>query len=207
MRILLTFGVLILWAFQGTAQSDIPVTKPLKIEGKLDIKEDKKGTALRMPSVIGKNAKIDNKRKIDMTPGKKLLQAGHDLKIDPKIGEKEKKGSKKHFGDMYLGDLKSNAKYIGVVCRDHEYVDGDRVKIYANDEVVEPNILLSGAYKGVNIDLQKGFNRIDFEALNQGSSGPNTAQVSVYDEKGQLIYSNKWNLSTGSKATLIVVKE
>ena len=161
-----------------------------------------------MPSVIGKKSKIDLKtRKIDMTPGKKLVQAGHDLKIDPKVGEREKKGSKKHFGDMYLGDLKSNAKYIGVVCRDHEYVDGDRVKIYANDRVVEPNILLSGAYKGVNIDLQKGFNRIEFEALNQGSSGPNTAQISVYDEKGQLIYSNKWNLSTGSKATLIVVKD
>ncbi len=209
MRIIITLGVLLLWAFQGTAQSDIPVTKPLKIEGKLDVKENKKkGTSLRMPSVIGKKSELStSKRKIDMTPGKKLLQAGHDLKIDPKVGEKEKKGSKKHFGDMYLGDLKSNAKYIGVVCRDHEYVDGDRVKIYANDQVVEPNILLSGAFKGVNIDLQKGFNRIDFEALNQGSSGPNTAQINVYDEKGQLIYSNKWNLSTGSKATLIVVKD
>jgi hypothetical protein len=73
--------------------------------------------------------------------------------------------------------------------------------------VVDPNILLTGSFKGINLNLEKGFNRLDFEALNQGSSGPNTAQVDVYDDKGQLIYSNKWLLSTGSKASLIVVKE
>jgi len=142
-----------------------------------------------------------------MLPEKKLVQAGHDLELDPKIGEKEKKGEKKHFGDMYLGDLKTSAKYVGVVCRDHEYVDGDRVKIYVNDQVIEPNILLTGGFKGINVDLQQGFNKLDFEALNQGTSGPNTAQINVYDEKGQLIYSNRWNLSTGSKASLIIVKE
>ncbi|MEO0901376.1 MAG: hypothetical protein AAFY00_04915, partial [Bacteroidota bacterium] len=144
---------------------------------------------------------------VKMLPDKQLLQAGHDLVIDPKVGEKEKKSSKKHFGDQYLGDVKTTAKFVGIVCRDHEYVDGDRVKIYLNGEVVEPNILLSGSFKGVNIDLVKGFNRIDFEALNQGSSGPNTAQVVVADEKGEVIHNNRWNLSTGSKASLIVVKE
>jgi hypothetical protein len=127
--------------------------------------------------------------------------------IDPKVGAREKKGSKEHFGDQYLGDVKTGSKFIGIVCRDHEYVDGDRVKIYLNGEVVEPNILLSGGYKGINIDLTKGFNRIDFEALNQGSSGPNTAQVIVTDDLGKIIHNNKWNLSTGSKASLVVVKE
>jgi hypothetical protein len=33
----------------------------------------------------------------------------------------------------------------------------------------------------------KRFNKIDFEALNQGSSGPNTAEFKVYDDKGSLI--------------------
>ena len=108
---------------------------------------------------------------------------------------------------MYLGDVKTSSKFVGIVCRDHEYVDGDRVKVYANGMVVEPNILLTGSFKGINLNLDKGFNRLDFEALNQGSSGPNTAQVDVYDENGQLIYSNRWLLSTGSKASLIVVQE
>lgn len=192
------------------AQGDIPTTRPLKIgeRNNLDIRSSTQGTSLRIPSVIDNNLTSKNNNPgVKMLPDKQLLQAGHDLVIDPKVGEKEKKSSKKHFGDQYLGDVKTTAKFVGIVCRDHEYVDGDRVKIYLNGEVVEPNILLSGSFKGVNIDLVKGFNRIDFEALNQGSSGPNTAQVVVADEKGEVIHNNRWNLSTGSKASLIVVKE
>jgi hypothetical protein len=45
------------------------------------------------------------------------------------------------------------------------------------------------------------------EALNQGTSGPNTAAFSVYDDSGNLITSNEWNLTTGIKATIVVVKE
>lgn len=67
-------------------------------------------------------------------------------------------------------------------------------------------VIIDSVCKGINLDLKKGFNRLDFEALNQGSSGPNTAQVDVYDENGEKIYSSKWNLSTGSKASLIVIK-
>jgi hypothetical protein len=191
------------------AQGDIPTTKPLKIGAKnnLDVKASNKGTSLRIPSTLDKNLLSNKKPTVQMLPTRELVSAGHDLVIDPKVGAREKKGSKEHFGDQYLGDVKTGSKFIGIVCRDHEYVDGDRVKIYLNGEVVEPNILLSGGYKGINIDLTKGFNRIDFEALNQGSSGPNTAQVIVTDDLGKIIHNNKWNLSTGSKASLVVVKE
>ncbi|MCL6273916.1 hypothetical protein M3P19_07845 [Muricauda sp. 2012CJ35-5] len=192
------------------AQGDIPTTKPLKIgeRNNLDILPSNQGTSLRIPSVLDESLTSKNdKPGVKMLPDRELLQAGYNLKIDPKVGEKEKKGSKEHFGDQYLGDVKTKAKFIGIVCRDHEYVDGDRVRIYLNGEVIEPNILLAGNFKGVNIDLIEGFNRLDFEALNQGSSGPNTAQVVVADEKGEVIHNNKWNLSTGSKASLIVIKE
>lgn len=194
--------------FTLSAQGDLPTTKPLEIGRKnnLDALPSNQGTVLRMPSVLD-NDLISKERTIKMLPERQLLQAGHDLKIDPKVGEREKKGSNKHFGDQYLGDFKTNAKFVGVVCRDHEYVDGDRVKIYVNGEVVEHNLLLSGAFKGVNVDLAEGFNRLDFEALNQGSSGPNTAQIVVTDEAGKVLHNNRWNLSTGSKASLIVVKE
>ncbi|WP_073178867.1 hypothetical protein [Flagellimonas flava] len=192
------------------AQGDIPTTRPLQIgeRNNLDIKSSNQGTLLRMPSVLDENLiSKNNKPGVKMLPDRELVQAGHDLKLDPKIGEKEKKGSKEHYGDQYLGDVKTTAKFVGIVCRDHEYVDGDRVRIYLNGEVVEHNILLSGTFKGINIDLIQGFNRLDFEALNQGSSGPNTAQVVVADDKGQVIHNNRWNLSTGSKASLIVIKE
>ncbi|MER3375470.1 MAG: hypothetical protein RIM83_12605 [Allomuricauda sp.] len=190
--------------------SDLPTTRPLQIgdNNNLDVKASNQGTSLRMPSVLDENLTSENEKPgVQMLPDRELLQAGYDLVIDPKVGEKEKKGSNEHFGDQYLGDLKTTAKFVGIVCRDHEYVDGDRIKIYLNGEVVEYNLLLSGSFRGVNIDLEQGFNRIEFEALNQGSSGPNTAQVVIADEKGQVIHNNRWNLSTGSKASLIIVKE
>ena len=211
-RLYLLIGLL-LFSLAAWAQTDLPQTQQLNIEAdkKLDIKSDPQSqTALKIPSnfkeEINTNMK-ESDRVVKMLPDKELKQAGHDLELDTKVGERNKSNSKKHFGDMYLGDVKTSSKFIGVVCRDHEYVDGDRVKIFANGMVVEANILLTGSFKGINLNLEKGFNRLDFQALNQGSSGPNTAQVDVYDDKGQLIYSNKWLLSTGSKASLIVVQE
>jgi hypothetical protein len=57
------------------------------------------------------------------------------------------------------------------------------------------------------VPLKSGFNKIDFEALNQGTSGPNTAQLNIYDEIGNLLASYEWNLLTGNKATAILVKQ
>lgn len=195
------------------AQSDIPNQKPLKVEAvKIEDPKGKTKTGpfLNIPSVIKEQPDLDykNPNPVKMIPDDELVQAGTGLKINPRIGPGERLGgSGQYFADQYLGDVKSNGKYVGIVCRDHEYVDGDRVKIYVNDVVVEHNMLLTGAFKGVNVDLQPGFNKLDFEALNHGSSAPNTAQVDVYDDTGKLIYSNKWLLSSGSKATLIVTKD
>jgi hypothetical protein len=57
------------------------------------------------------------------------------------------------------------------------------------------------------LGLIKGFNKVDFEAINQGESGPNTAEFQVYDDKGQLISANQWNLATGFKASIILIKD
>ncbi|MFS4415994.1 hypothetical protein [Maribacter sp. 2307ULW6-5] len=202
----MSFGV-------GYAQGDLPVARPLKIESanKLNDKGNTNtGNLLKMPSMIKERPKLDMnpKNPVKMLPDRELVQAGTGMKIDPKVGPGERMGgSGQYFPDQYLGDVKSNGKFVGIVCRDHEYVDGDRVKIYLNEKVVEPNMLLTGGFKGINVDLQEGFNRLDFVALNHGSSAPNTAQVDVYDDKGNLLYSNKWMLSSGSTATLIVTKE
>jgi hypothetical protein len=109
--------------------------------------------------------------------------------------------------DQYLGDFKSNAPFVQVIFRDHEVADGDRVRILYNDREVEANVLLQERFKRLNIDLISGFNKIEFIALNQGESGPNTAEIRVYDNVGGLIMANQWNLATGNKATLILVKE
>ena len=86
-------------------------------------------------------------------------------------------------------------------------MDGDRVSILVNDEVVVENITLTYEFRGINLKLKEGFNKIDFVALNQGSSGPNTAELRIYDDSENLLSANQWNLATGSTATLIIVKK
>ncbi|MBT2159940.1 hypothetical protein [Zobellia barbeyronii] len=205
-----------LFSFSGMmAQTDIPQKKELKIEtaNKIDDNaEPNQGTSLNIPSVVEDQPQVDfdiaKRNPVKMIDDRELVQAGAGMKIDPKVGPRQpEEGSKQHFADMYLGDVKNNGKFVGIMCRDHENVDGDRVKIYVNGDVVDTNILLTSSFKGINVDLKKGFNRIDFEALNVGAYAPNTAQVNVYDDKGEVIYATKWLLSEGSKATLIITKE
>ena len=120
--------------------------------------------------------------------------------------EKDKKPNGYSNGS-YLGDVSTVSEYVNILCRDFEYVDGDRVRILVNDSIVIYNLLLDNSFTGFKLPLNKGFNKIDFTALNQGESGPNTAELRVFDDSQKLISSNQWNLSTGATATFIVVKQ
>ena len=126
-------------------------------------------------------------------------------KLNKAIADKPIEDSFK--SDQFLGQFDSKSKYLKIVCRDHEYPDGDRVRILVNDGVVIPEILLESTSKEYYIELSDGFNKIEFEALNQGTSGPNTAAFRVYDDKGNIVTSNEWNLTTGVKAKIVVVKQ
>ncbi|WBL27197.1 hypothetical protein [Zunongwangia sp. HGR-M22] len=121
--------------------------------------------------------------------------------------EKDKEAKAEYRKDQYLGDVKTEGKFVELYCRDHQYVDGDRVKITVNGEVIYKNFLLTGGYKPILVTLQSGFNTIEFEALNQGTSGPNTAQLKVFGEDGKQLVGQEWNLLTGAKASLMVIKQ
>lgn len=114
---------------------------------------------------------------------------------------------KKFQTSLELGSLETDSKSIRIICRDHSYVDGDRVKLYVNEQVIRRSITLKSGYYSVDIELKEGFNRIDIEALNQGSSGPNTAEFKVLDENGYVLADKEWNILTGYIATLIVTKK
>lgn len=106
-----------------------------------------------------------------------------------------------------LGVYKTSSKTARVRYRDGAYVDGDRIRIYVNYKVIDYDVVLDGDFKGFVLKLEKGVNRIDFEALNEGFAPPNTAEFQVHDDKGQLISSNQWNIGKGYIATIIVNKE
>ncbi len=119
----------------------------------------------------------------------------------------EKTGIRKFMSDQFLGEHRVDTEFVNIVCRDHEYPDGDRVRIFLDDDIVHLNILLTSSYRRVKIDLKQGINKIDIQALNQGTSGPNTAEFIVYDDQGNVVSSKEWNLLTGVKATIVFVNE
>lgn len=109
--------------------------------------------------------------------------------------------------DVFLGDISSNGVFVNIVCRDHEFPDGDLIRVLVNDEIIISSMLLTSGYRGFDIVLEPGVNKIDFLALNQGDSGPNTAEFIVYDDEGNMVSNKRWNLLTGVKATINVIKK
>ncbi len=111
------------------------------------------------------------------------------------------------MSDQFLGEHNVDTKFVNIVCRDHQYPDGDRVQILINGIIVKHSLTLTSSYRRVEVDLADGKNTVDIIALNQGESGPNTAEFVVYDDKGNVISSKEWNLLTGVKATIIFNNE
>lgn len=108
--------------------------------------------------------------------------------------------------NQYFGDFKTDSESIQVAVRDPQAIDGDYVKITQNGKVIYERIFLDASFKTLEIPLVLGFNRIEFIALNEGSSYPNTGAFLIKD-KGQAIYQEEWNLSTGFNAAFLIVKE
>jgi hypothetical protein len=110
--------------------------------------------------------------------------------------------------NISLGDFKTKADFFIVKFRDFGAIDGDLVKVSVNERVIQHQILLDSYFKQVKIVLEQGFNKLDFEALNIGALGGNTAEIQVFDDKGVLVTKDYWdNLAAGFKASIIVTKE
>ncbi|HLS30258.1 MAG TPA: hypothetical protein VK021_05345 [Flavobacteriaceae bacterium] len=151
-----------------------------------------------------KREKKDNK--VNINQKEEYVKRYVDFK--PKYAENEGNG------EMYpefsqpqdLGKFFTDGDYVKVSWRDAQVVDGDRVDIIVNGEVVVGNVTLLGRFHSIRVDLKDGFTKIQFKALNQGESGPNTAEFKVEDEDGSVLTHDEWNLTTGTVASLVVVK-
>jgi hypothetical protein len=167
-----------------------------------------KGDFLEKPLDMTDPKLDDDGAKINMEEQENFLNPG-DIYLSKLKGKGVEAGKdpKKFRTNQYMGDYRMEGNQARIIFRDHEYPDGDRVRILHNDVVIQPNVLLVERFVGLTVELVPGFNKIDFVALNQGSSGPNTAEVRVYDENGEMTAANQWNLATGVKATYILIKE
>lgn len=191
-----------------------PVNKSPKIKKvippKADVPPIKTPNVFKKPEVLNPmpnpSLQIGTATNFSLAPKNDFINPGDVYK--DKLNKKEDQSEgivyrrNQNLGDFKTGSLTAKVRY-----RDAAFVDGDQIRVYLNDKVIQYQVDLDSDFKGFEIVLEKGFNKIDFEALNQGSSGPNTAEFQVYNDKGGLISSSQWNLGTGFKATIILVKE
>ncbi len=182
---------------QGT--SSLPVPSP-----QTSIPSTTSSNPFFKSKVRTSNLPSEEKETFSMKTGNDLLTAGDYIQ---KKWTEDKKISEEYRKDQKLGEFKTGGVYVELLCRDYQYVDGDRVRIYVNGKMVESSIELQANYTPILVNLEMGINTIEIEALNQGSSGPNTAAFKVYGDKGELITSNEWNLLTGAKASVVFFKE
>jgi hypothetical protein len=182
---------------------EIPSTRPRTIE---PLPETKSGGSMLFPEKKEtktytrpkENNEIKMRQETDLVdPGVKYEK--QKFKRDAPVGAGFK-------SDTFLGEIRTGEKLLRLICRDHQFEDGDMVRIWQDDIILVDKIYLRNVYQGVSIPLKDGFNKIEIEALNQGTSGPNTAEFKVMDSKGKVVQQNIWNLAAGVKATLIILK-
>ncbi|RKS03644.1 hypothetical protein C8C84_3406 [Flavobacterium sp. 102] len=213
-----TLLFILIFSFKGLAQFEqpkktlkiAPVTNPSGQIAPTSSKSitypsifDKKDKLLENVSLLKKKTEeeknIMEKEQFE-DPSKPYTERMNRKSSDGEILEKFK-------SDSFLGQFKTGSKVISIACRDHEAPDGDLVRIWLNDKIVVDAILLEVSFKEVYLDLNEGINKIEIEALNQGESGPNTAQFVIFDDKKGMVTTNKWNLTTGVKAKLVILKD
>ena len=197
------------FSLTGLAQFDSG-GKSIAPSGNFGISPSTSGTSIFLPKDKEEKksdsyyAPFRKEKEIDLTKNYGFVKP--EFKLQPNLnGESEMKDEYKRGKNF--GSFISKSKFIKVLCRDQQAIDGHRLSIILIDKVVEANIFLDAEFSVFYIELASGFNNLEFVALNQGASGPNTAQFAVLDEFDSTIMSNIWNLATGAKASMSIFKE
>ncbi|MBT4412965.1 MAG: hypothetical protein HOC83_02645 [Polaribacter sp.] len=125
----------------------------------------------------------------------------NDLRIKEMYGKRKIKKV-----DSHQGNFLTLSKTVTLSFRDFGAIDGDIIGIYHNDILIVKRATLNQHYQSFPIHLQKGNNKIEILAINQGSLGANTAQYKLVNSSGFKIASQYWFLATGAKAIFNVTK-
>ncbi|GAK77665.1 hypothetical protein JCM19275_1716 [Nonlabens ulvanivorans] len=141
---------------------------------------------------------------IDLTQKTDLLDPGVRFQ-----GQKFKKDVPpvNFINDTFLGELRTGVEVLSMEIWDPGAQDGDRVRIWLNDEILVTDMHLTNAIQGFYVYLKPGFNKIEIEALNHGHYAPNTSGITVRDEEGNILDQKLAWINPGVKSLLIVIKE
>ncbi len=168
---------------------------------------------LKNTNIFNTKPKVDNsfqigipENKFTMTPTNTFVNPGDKVlhRLNRKADNEDQTVLRRN---QDLGSYRTKSLIAKLSYRDYGEVDGDKIRVLLNDKTLAAEVYLNNDFQGFEITLVDGINKIDFEALNQGQLGPNTAEFRIYDDAGVLISASQWNLGTGFKATIIITKE
>jgi len=106
--------------------------------------------------------------------------------------------------DMNLGQFVVYTQKVNLNSRDYGAIDGDLVRVWVNGKMYIPKVYLESKFQEITLDLDKGINVIEIEALNYGELSPNTGQFAFYDANKEFITNQYWNLGIGYKARILI---
>ena len=213
MRVFLTC-ITVLFAASMSAQGDFGGGSGTKMPAGSGIRSN--ATVPAAPKIFGNSSIEDKPVKSNFRIGEELPKSIFDKPetfINPNdrlrdelnknaIGDLQKASSQ----DMVFREITTISVSARIRYRDHEFPDGDLIRIYCNGVVQKFTVQLESEFQSFELLLVRGANELEFEALNQGMSGPNTAEFEVLDENGTLLASHKWNLNTGYRARIAIHK-
>lgn len=171
-----------------TTETPTPLAPPKRSFSSYDLeKKENNFSMIKNDGFVSRGAEYEKKVSSSVTP-----------KGEPNTTVRE---------DQFFGEIRTKSPYLEILAADFGAEDGDRVRVLVNGVVVIPEFVLSHTFKPLIITLNEGFNKIDFEAMNQGTTGPNTAIFFIHDNKEVLLKEDQWALATGFKGMVMVIKE
>ena len=217
MKAAFAFLFLMLFSFKGFSQFELPkkIISITPISNPKGIVAPKSSKAITYPSIFDKKDKLLSgvsllKKKPEeeksifekekfASPAKEYTDKMNKQVSDGKIYDYYKK-------DYLLATYKCSTKIAKFALKDFGDPDGDVVRIWLNGEIVIDAITLESGFREIKLELRNGQNLLVIEALNEGMVSPNTAQFTIFNDKGEIIGNNLSGLLTNVKATIIINK-
>lgn len=154
-----------------------------------------------------KFAPISMDKPMQLQPQMSNLKPG--LQYEKKLNKMQSEGgsdSKIFRRNLDFGQFKTESATLTISYRDFGEIDGDKIRIWVDGKLVVDMLELEGNRRKVSIGLILGINFIQIEAINEGVFSPNTGEFALIDEEGFTMTSDRWDLSTGFKATFNVLR-
>jgi hypothetical protein len=217
MKAAYAFLFFILFSFKGFSQFELPkktitiapVSNPKGADSPTSSKSISYPSIFDKKDKLGENVSLLKKKPEEeksifekeqfASPDKEYTDKMNKQVTDGKIYDYYKK-------DYLLATYKCSTTIAKFALKDFGEPDGDVVRIWLNDEIVINAITLENGYREIQLNLRNGQNLLVIEALNEGMVSPNTAQFSIFNDKGEIIGNNLSGLLTNVKATIIINK-